>query len=88
MPQALSQGFYCPHILDVKPEVNPFGMKELLVFTDLEMDKQLSENNNLILADYIKDNKSVKYFITEDEKNVYIQENGQCKLKEYIQGAD
>jgi len=73
---------------DVKPEVNTFGMKELLVFTDLEMDKQLSENNNLILADYIKDNKSVKYVITEDEKNVYIQENGQWKLKEYIQEAD
>lgn len=74
---------YCPHTLDDEPELNLNEMKELLVLTDMEMDKRLSENNSLTLADYIKNNNSVRYFITVDEQNVYIQENGGWKLKVY-----
>ena len=87
--QAISCGkrlrTYYPHVLDKKPELNSFDMKELLVLTDLEMDKKLSEDSCLTLADYIKNNNSVKYFITEDEQNVYIQQNGQWELKVYTQ---
>ena len=85
--QAISCGkrlrTYCPHTLDSEPNPDPNGMKELLVLTDVNMDMKLAEDNQLTLLDYLNNNDFVRYFITEDEQNVYAQENGQWKKMVY-----
>jgi hypothetical protein len=52
-------------------------LEELIVLTDFEMDELLSTHENMTLSEYIEHEAQARYFITSDEKKVYIVKDGQ-----------
>lgn len=48
------------------------NLPEIIVLTDIEMDTLLSLNENLLLKDYLCQDKALRYFISGDEKVVYV----------------
>ncbi len=54
-----------------KGKVSVSGLKELVVLKDVEMDDMLSENEGMTLKDYLRKEKPIRYFSSEDETTVY-----------------
>lgn len=70
---------YSPQHLEKEPIVDLQNLKELLVLTDIEMDKMLVDYNEMLLSEYVNSPRNVKYYSSIDEKTVYIYENEHWK---------
>ncbi|MCR5507415.1 MAG: hypothetical protein K6F34_01880 [Lachnospiraceae bacterium] len=68
---------FVPQKAEIIRKADYSNLKELIVLTDLEMDELLSSNENETLGEYIDQDKPVRYFVTGDEKKVYVINDGQ-----------
>ena len=79
--QAISCGkiirSFVPHEISDNQKFDYSMLEKLIVLTDIEMDELLSTNEQLSLSEYINRETPVKYYITKDEKIVYVVKNGQ-----------
>ena len=65
--------------IDIK-EIDYSDLKELIILTDIEMDEVLSVNEKLMLKDYLAQEKPVKYFISQDERQVFVIRDNQVSI--------
>ena len=68
---------FVPHEISDNQKLDYSMLEKLIVLTDIEMDELLSTNEQLSLSEYINRETPVKYYITKDEKIVYVVKNGQ-----------
>ena len=58
-------------------EIDFSSLKELLLLWDVDMDEILSSNEKMTLEQYLKKEKTIEYYISLDERMVYVVKNSE-----------
>ncbi len=68
----ITRSYYvCEYINSIDTEYS--SLAELLVLSDVEMDKLLSQNEKMTLQEYLTQGKTPKVYISADERTVYVK---------------
>lgn len=61
------------------------SLDELILLWDTEMDEMLSTNDKMTLEEYINQEKKLRYYISKDERSIFIVNNNSEIVKIYKQ---